>query len=231
MEFFIFFQGVVCYKKKMIFFLTFFFLLFSNEKFFPFFSPYTGSQAIKALKEQNISVVLINPNIATVQTSKGMADKTYFLPVDMHTVIDVIKKERPDSIILSMGGQTALNVGVELHESGVLTEYNVQVLGTPIPAILLTEDREAFAKMLKTIGESAALSFSAETVDQALEAARKVKYPCLVRAAFALGGLGSGFANNEQELIELANKAFAASPQVIVDEDLRGWKEVEYEGK
>ena len=190
---------------------------------------YSGSQAIKALKEQNKEVILINPNIATVQTSKGMADKTYFLPVDAATVIDVIKKERPDSIILSMGGQTALNTGVELTEMGAFEKYGVQVLGTPIPAIVMTEDREVFAKMLQSIGESAALSFSATTVAQAIEAAEKVKYPCLVRAAFALGGLGSGFANNESELVALANKAFAVSPQILVDEDLRGWKEVEYE--
>ena len=132
-----------------------------------------------------------------------MADKTYFLPVDAATVIDVIKKERPDSIILSMGGQTALNVGIELHDSGALKKYGVQVLGTPIPAIVMTEDREVFAKMLESIGESAALSFSATTVQEAKDAADKVKYPCLVRAAFALGGLGSGFANNEAELIAL----------------------------
>ena len=153
-----------------------------------------------------------------------MADKTYFMPVTAATVIDVIKKERPDSIILSMGGQTALNVGVELWESGALQEHNVQVLGTPIDAILMTEDREAFAKLLTSLGESAALTFPATNVEEAKAAALKVGYPCLVRAAFALGGLGSGFANNEEELVTLAKKAFSCSPQILVDEDLRGWK-------
>jgi carbamoyl-phosphate synthase/aspartate carbamoyltransferase len=190
---------------------------------------YSGSQAIKALKEEGKEVILINPNIATVQTSMGMADKVYFQPVTMEMCVKIIEKERPDSIILSMGGQTALNVGVELHEAGVLKKYNVQVLGTPIPAIMATEDREEFAKRLQTVGESAALSYSATNVKQAVDAANKIGYPVLVRAAFALGGLGSGFADNEKELIDLANKAFAASPQILVDQDLRGWKEVEYE--
>jgi carbamoyl-phosphate synthase/aspartate carbamoyltransferase len=190
---------------------------------------YSGSQAIKALKEEGKEVILVNPNIATVQTSVGMADKVYFQPVTKDMVISIIEKEKPDSIILSMGGQTALNVGVELYESGALEEHNVQVLGTPIPVIVTTEDREEFAKRLAEVGESCALSYSAETVEQAVEAANKIGYPVLVRAAFALGGLGSGFADNEKQLLALAHQAFAISPQIMVDQDLRGWKEVEYE--
>lgn len=190
---------------------------------------YSGSQAIKALKEEGLYVVLVNPNIATVQTSSGMADKTYFLPLTPEFVRDVIVKEAPDGIIVSMGGQTALNVGVALHRGGVLAQHNVQVLGTPIDVIEDTEDREVFAKIMESIGEHVARSESATTLDEAIQVAERIGYPVLVRAAFALGGLGSGFAENRTELIPLLEKALAHSPQVLIDQDLRGWKEVEYE--
>jgi carbamoyl-phosphate synthase/aspartate carbamoyltransferase len=190
---------------------------------------YSGSQAIKALREEGIEVVLINPNIATVQTSKGMADRVYFLPVDAKTVVEVIKKERPDGILVSMGGQTALNVGVELHESGELKKHNVQVLGTQIEAIVSTEDRDIFSKKLAEVNESCARSLSSTTMEGGIAAAQEIGYPVLVRAAFALGGLGSGFAADEAELVPLLEKAFSCSSQIIIDQDLRGWKEVEYE--
>jgi carbamoyl-phosphate synthase/aspartate carbamoyltransferase len=190
---------------------------------------YSGSQAIKALKEEGIEVILVNPNIATVQTSKGMANSVYFLPVDAETVTKVIEKERPDGILVSMGGQTALNVGMQLFDAGIFEKYNLDVLGTPIPVIDKTEDREKFAACLEEIGESAALSYSAHTMGEALEAAEKIGYPVLVRAAFALGGLGSGFAANPEELEPLARKAFSCSSQLLIDQDLRGWKEIEYE--
>jgi len=190
---------------------------------------YSGSQAIKALKEEGIEVILVNPNIATVQTSKGFADKVYFLPVTPEFVAQVIRKEKPDSIIVSMGGQTALNVGMQLEKAGVFEEYNVRVLGTPISVVENTEDREAFAKKLAEINESAALSYSAETVEDAVKAAKKIGFPVLVRAAFALGGLGSGFAHDMKSLKKLLDVAFTNSSQVMIDQDLRGWKEVEYE--
>ncbi len=196
---------------------------------------YSGSQCIKALKEEGIEVILINPNIATVQTSSEKsestpaADKVYFLPIRPHVVMDIIHKEKPDGIIVSMGGQTALNVGVELWNSGELQKAGVEVLGTQIPAIEATEDREIFSQKLAEIGESIALSYSATNIDEALEAANKIGYPILVRAAFALGGLGSGFAADDDELKELAAKAFATSNQILIDQDLRGWKELEYE--
>jgi len=202
---------------------------------------YSGSQCIKALKEEGIEVVLINPNIATVQTSQekeayavasGLgpsADKVYFLPIRPAVVMDIIRKERPDGIIVSMGGQTALNVGVELWNSGQLQEANVEVLGTQIPVIEATEDREIFSQKLQEIDETIALSYSATNVDEAVIAANKIGFPVLVRAAYALGGLGSGFADNEAELRSLALKAFASSNQILIDQDLRGWKELEYE--
>jgi len=190
---------------------------------------YSGSQAIKALKEEGIEVILINPNIATVQTSKGMADKVYFLPVTPKFVLEVIKKERPEGILISMGGQTALNVGLALEQSGDLQRYNVAVLGTPVKAVVATEDREIFSKVLAEIGESIALSYPATSVEEALKAANKIGYPVLIRAAYALGGLGSGFAHDDKELTELAVKAFASSEQILIDQDLRGWKEIEYE--
>eukprot|EP00939_MAST-03C_sp_MAST-3C-sp1_P001072 g1072.t1 len=190
---------------------------------------YSGSQAIKALKEEGIEVVLINPNIATVQTSKDFADKVYFLPVTAEFCLQVIKKEKPDSIIVSMGGQTALNVGMQLEKSGALKKHNVRVLGTQISVVEMTEDREAFSATLSEINESAALSYSANDEEEAVAAANKIGYPVLVRAAFALGGLGSGFASDEKSLRKLVKKSFANSSQVIIDQDLRGWKEVEYE--
>ena len=194
---------------------------------------YSGSQAIKALKEEGIEVVLINPNIATVQTSKNLGraspDKVYFLPIRPHVVEEIIAKERPDGIIVSMGGQTALNVGIELWKKGVFEKYSCQVLGTPIEVIIATEDREIFSQKLHAINETLALSYSATDIEQAVDAARRIGYPVLVRAAFALGGLGSGFAENEEQLREQCAKAFALSEQVLIDQDLRGWKEVEYE--
>ena len=194
---------------------------------------YSGSQCIKALKEEGIEVILINPNIATVQTSKSSdrpsADKIYFLPIRGNVVENIIAKERPDGVIVSMGGQTALNVGIELWTSGAFEKYKCKILGTPIETIIATEDREIFNEKLREINESLALSYSATTIDEAVKVANKIKFPVLVRAAFALGGLGSGFAENETELRELVAKAFAISSQVLIDQDLRGWKEVEYE--
>ena len=196
---------------------------------------YSGSQCIKALKEEGINVVLINPNIATVQTSQEKeeasrgADRVYFLPINPDVVMDVIKKEKPDGIIVSMGGQTALNVGVELWRRGELQKAGVEILGTQIPVIEATEDREIFSQKLAEIGETIALSYSATNEEEALEAANKIGYPVLIRAAYALGGLGSGFAENDQELIEMAKKAFTTSDQILIDQDLRGWKELEYE--
>ena len=196
---------------------------------------YSGSQCIKALKEEGIEVILINPNIATVQTSQEKdshlqgADRVYFLPIRPAVVMDVIKKENPDGIIISMGGQTALNVGVELWNSGQLQSAGVEVLGTQIPVIEATENREIFSEKLKEIGETIALSYSATSIEEAIEAANKIGYPVLVRAAFALGGLGSGFADNDIELKSLAAKAFSCSSQILIDQDLRGWKDLEYE--
>jgi len=190
---------------------------------------YSGSQAIKALKEENIRSVLINPNIATVQTSANMADAVYFLPVTPAFVEQIIAKERPDGVLLQFGGQTALNCGIELKKSGVFDRYNVDVLGTPVATIEATEDRKVFAEKLAEIGERVAPSHCAATIEEALEAAEKIGYPVLVRAAFALGGLGSGFARDEEEMKELTKRAFSNSPQIIIDKSLRGWKEVEYE--
>jgi carbamoylphosphate synthase large subunit/anthranilate/para-aminobenzoate synthase component II len=196
---------------------------------------YSGSQCIKALKEENIEVILINPNIATVQTSQEKedvarsADRVYFLPIRPNVVMDIIHKEKPDGIIVSMGGQTALNVGIELWRSGELQKAGVEVLGTQIPVIEATEDREIFSQKLAEIGETIALSYSATNLDQALEAANKIGYPVLIRAAYALGGLGSGFAENDEELTEMCAKAFSTSDQILIDQDLRGWKELEYE--
>lgn len=190
---------------------------------------YSGSQALKALKEEGISTVLINPNIATVQTSEGSADRIYFLPVTPFFVRKVIEKERPDCILLSFGGQTALNCGVELYRSGVLKEYGVEVLGTPVQAIIDTEDRDLFVKKLEEIDVKTIRSEAVETVEQALEAAEAVGYPVIVRAAYALGGLGSGFCDNPGQLAALVTKALSFSPQVLVEKSLKGWKEVEYE--
>ncbi len=190
---------------------------------------YSGSQAIKALKEEGIETVLINPNIATVQTSEGFADKVYFLPITKEFVERVIDKERPDGILLSFGGQTALNCGVELYESGILEKYNVKVLGTPVQAIKDTEDRELFVKKLDEIDVKTIKSEAVETTAAALEAAERLGYPVIVRAAYALGGLGSGFCDNPEQLVALTEKAFSFSPQVLVEKSLKGWKEVEYE--
>ena len=190
---------------------------------------YSGSQALKALKEEGIETVLINPNIATVQTSKGVADKVYFQPVKADFVERVIAKERPDGILLSFGGQTALNCGVELFKKGVLEKYGVQVLGTPIQAIIDTEDRDLFVKRLDEIGVKTIKSEACGTVEEVQRAARELGFPVILRAAYALGGLGSGFCDNEEELLVQAEEAFSFSPQVLVEKSLKGWKEIEYE--
>ena len=190
---------------------------------------YSGSQALKALKEEGISTVLINPNIATVQTSDGFADKIYFLPVTPYFVEKVIAREQPDGILLAFGGQTALNCGVALYESGVLEKYGVKVLGTPVQAIMDTEDRELFVKKLDQIDIKTIKSEAVNSTEDALEAASRLGYPVIVRAAYALGGLGSGFCDNAEELVALTEKALSFSPQVLVEKSLKGWKEVEYE--
>ena len=190
---------------------------------------YSGSQALKAIREEGIQTVLINPNIATVQTSEGVADTVYFLPVTPFFVEKVIAKERPDGILLAFGGQTALNCGVALYQSGVLEKYNVRVLGTPVQAIMDTEDRELFVKKLDEIQVKTIKSEAVENIADARRAAAELGYPVIIRAAYALGGLGSGFCDNEEELNVLAEKAFSFSPQVLVEKSLKGWKEVEYE--
>lgn len=190
---------------------------------------YSGSQALKALKEEKITTVLINPNIATVQTSDEFADKIYFLPVTPYFVEKVIEKERPDGILLSFGGQTALNCGVQLFQNKVLEKYNVKVLGTPVEAIMNTEDRELFIQQLDEIDVKTIKSEAVDNIDDAIRAAREVGYPVIVRAAYALGGLGSGFCDNEEELTTLVEKALSFSPQVLVEKSLKGWKEIEYE--
>ncbi len=190
---------------------------------------YSGSQALKALKEESIETILINPNIATVQTSDEFADKIYFLPVTPYFVEKVIAKERPQGILLSFGGQTALNCGVKLYESGVLEKYGVQVLGTPVQAIMDTEDRELFVKKLDQIGVKTIKSEAVESIEDAVKAADELGYPVIVRAAYALGGLGSGFCDNEEQLRALVEKALSFSPQVLVEKSLKGWKEIEYE--
>ena len=190
---------------------------------------YSGSQALKALREEGIKTVLINPNIATVQTSEGVAVQIYFLPVQPHFVEKVIQKEKPDGILLSFGGQTALNCGVELYKSGILEKYGVRVLGTPVQAIMDTEDRELFVEKLNEINVKTIKSEACETIEQARKAAADLGYPVILRAAYALGGLGSGFCDNEEELDKLAEKAFSFSPQVLVEKSLKGWKEIEYE--
>ena len=190
---------------------------------------YSGSQALKALREEGIETVLINPNIATVQTSEGVADQIYFLPVQPYFVERVIEKEHPDGILLSFGGQTALNCGVKLYESGVLEKYGVRVLGTPVKAIMDTEDRERFVEKLDEIQVKTIKSEACENLQQAVKAAHDLGYPVIIRAAYALGGLGSGFANNDEELRKICEKAFSFSPQVLVEKSLKGWKEIEYE--
>ena len=190
---------------------------------------YSGSQALKALKEEGIETVLIYPNIATVQTSEGVADKIYFLPVTPYFVERVIEKERPDGILLSFGGQTALNCGVALYRSGVLERYGTRVLGTPVQAIMDTEDRELFVERLDEIGVKTIKSEAVETIEAAVEAAERLGYPVIIRAAYALGGLGSGFCDDREELLAKAEKAFSFSPQILVEKSLKGWKEIEYE--
>ena len=190
---------------------------------------YSGSQALKALREEGVKTVLINPNIATVQTSEGVADQIYFLPVQPYFVERVIEKERPDGILLAFGGQTALNCGVELYQSGVLEKYGVKVLGTPVQAIMDTEDRELFVEKLNEINVKTIKSEACANIEQARRAAENLGYPVILRAAYALGGLGSGFCDNEEELNKLAEKAFSFSPQVLVEKSLKGWKEIEYE--
>jgi carbamoyl-phosphate synthase large subunit len=190
---------------------------------------YSGSQALKALREEGIKTVLINPNIATVQTSEGVADEIYFLPVTPFFVEKVIQKEKPQGILLAFGGQTALNCGVELYQNKILEKYHIQVLGTPVQSIIDTEDRDIFVEKLKQIDVQTARSIAADSVEHAIEAAEKLGYPVIVRAAYALGGMGSGFAGNRDELLKLATNAFSYSPQVLVEESLKGWKEIEYE--
>ncbi len=190
---------------------------------------YSGSQALKALKEEGIETVLVNPNIATVQTSDKIADKIYFLPVTPYFVEEVIKKEKPQGILLAFGGQTALNCGTKLHLSGVLEKYNIRVLGTPVQAIINTEDREIFANKLKEIDVKTPVSIAVTSVEEALVASDKIGFPIIVRAAYTLGGMGSGFCNNKEELVTRAENAFSYSNQILVEESLKGWKEVEYE--
>ena len=190
---------------------------------------YSGSQALKAMKEEGVKTILINPNIATVQTSEGVADQVYFLPVTPFFVEKVIEKERPDGILLAFGGQTALNCGVALYQQGILEKYNVQVLGTPVQAIIDTEDRELFVEKLNEIDVKTIKSEACENIEEARKAAAELGYPVIIRAAYALGGLGSGFCDNEEELNKLAEKAFSFSPQVLVEKSLKGWKEIEYE--
>ncbi|MBR5642690.1 MAG: carbamoyl-phosphate synthase (glutamine-hydrolyzing) large subunit, partial [Salinivirgaceae bacterium] len=190
---------------------------------------YSGSQALKALREEGKFTILINPNIATVQTSEGIADLIYYLPVTPEFVEKVIQKEHPDAIMLAFGGQTALNCGVALYKSGVLEKYNVKVLGTPVQAIINTEDRELFAEMMRSIDVKTAHSVAVNSLDEAMSVVREIGYPVIVRAAYTLGGLGSGFCSNDEELERLAQTAFSYSPQILIEESLKGWKEIEYE--
>ncbi|WP_302062374.1 ATP-grasp domain-containing protein, partial [uncultured Duncaniella sp.] len=190
---------------------------------------YSGSQALKALREEGISSVLMNPNIATIQTSEGIADKVYFLPLTPYFVEEVIKKEQPDGLLLAFGGQTALNCGTELYLSGVLDKYGVKVLGTSVEAIMYTEDRDLFVKKLDEIPMKTPKSHAVECMDDALKAAREIGYPVMVRSAYALGGLGSGICTNEEEFVKLAESAFTFSSQILVEESLKGWKEIEFE--
>ena len=190
---------------------------------------YSGSQALKALREEGIETVLINPNIATIQTSENIADKVYFLPVTPFFVEKVIAKEKADGLYLSFGGQTALNCGVQLYRDKVFEKYNIRVLGTPVQSIIDTEDREAFIEKLDQIEVKSPRSIAVTNIADAIKAANTLNYPIIIRAAYALGGLGSGFCNNEEELLSLASKAFTYSSQILVEESLKGWKEVEYE--
>ncbi|MBO5675373.1 MAG: carbamoyl phosphate synthase large subunit, partial [Bacteroidaceae bacterium] len=186
---------------------------------------YSGSQALKALREEGIYSVLINPNVATIQTSEGIADKVYFQPVDAHFVTEVIKKERPDGILLAFGGQTALNCGTELYLNGTLQEYGVEVLGTSVEAIMNTEDRDLFVKELNKINMKSPVSQACNNIEDAIATARRIGYPVMIRSAYALGGLGSGVCKDEEMFKEIAESAFTFAPQVLVEESLKGWKE------
>ena len=190
---------------------------------------YSGSQALKAMREEGISTVLLNPNIATIQTSEGVADKVYFLPITPYFVEEVIKKEQPDGILLAFGGQTALNCGTALYTNGTLAKYGVQVLGTSVEAIMYTEDRDLFVKKLTEIDIKTPVSQAVENMEDAVAAAHKIGFPVMVRSAYALGGMGSGICKDEAELRELAENAFAYAPQILVEESLKGWKEIEFE--
>ncbi|MBQ5840266.1 MAG: ATP-grasp domain-containing protein, partial [Bacteroidaceae bacterium] len=190
---------------------------------------YSGSQALKALREEGIQSVLINPNVATIQTSEGIADKVYFQPVDAHFVTEVIKKERPDGILLAFGGQTALNCGTELYLNGTLQEYGVEVLGTSVEAIMNTEDRDLFVKELNKINMKSPVSQACNNIEDAVATARRLGYPVMIRSAYALGGLGSGVCQDEKTFLEIAESAFTFAPQVLVEESLKGWKEIEFE--
>ncbi|MDP3180589.1 MAG: carbamoyl phosphate synthase large subunit, partial [Bacteroidota bacterium] len=190
---------------------------------------YSGSQALKALKEENVETILINPNIATIQTSTDIADRIYFLPVTPFFVEQVIIKEKPDGILLAFGGQTALNCGVALFRQGILEKYNVKVVGTPVQSIIDTEDREIFAGKLAEIDVLTPRSIACLNMEEAFAAVKIIGYPIIIRAAYTLGGLGSGFCANDKELESLASKAFTYSPQILVEESIKGWKEVEYE--
>ena len=190
---------------------------------------YSGSQALKAMKEEGIKTVLINPNIATIQTSEGIADQVYFLPITPYFVEEIFKKEQPDGILLAFGGQTALNCGTELYNKGILKKYNVQVLGTSVEAIMNTEDRDLFVKKLNEIEIKTPKSIAVENMDDAFKAAHTIGFPLIIRSAYALGGMGSGFCNNDEELKALAENAFSYSPQILVEESLKGWKEIEFE--
>ena len=190
---------------------------------------YSGSQALKALREEGISSVLVNPNIATIQTSEGIADKVYFQPVTPHFVTEIIKKERPDGILLAFGGQTALNCGTELYLNGTLEKYGVRVLGTSVEAIMNTEDRDRFVRKLDEVELKTPVSHAVENMSDALSAAREIGFPIMIRSAYALGGLGSGLCNDEAGFVELAESAFTFAPQILVEESLKGWKEIEFE--
>ena len=190
---------------------------------------YSGSQALKALREEGIKSVLVNPNIATIQTSEGIADQVYFQPVNAHFVTEIIKKERPDGILLAFGGQTALNCGTELYLNGTLKEYGVQVLGTSVEAIMDTEDRDRFVKKLDEISLKTPVSHAVENMEDALKAAHEIGFPIMIRSAYALGGLGSGICPDEKAFVELAESAFTFAPQILVEESLKGWKEIEFE--
>ncbi|HBG80642.1 MAG TPA: carbamoyl phosphate synthase large subunit, partial [Porphyromonadaceae bacterium] len=190
---------------------------------------YSGSQALKALREEGISTVLINPNIATIQTSEGVADTVYFLPITPFFVEKVIQKEKPDGILLAFGGQTALNCGTELYQSGVLDKYDVKVLGTSVEAIMITEDRDLFVKKLNQIDAKTPVSQAVESMEDALKAAHTIGFPVMVRSAYALGGLGSGICTNEEEFVTLCESALSFSKQILVEESLKGWKEIEFE--